>query len=159
MTDAVAVALDLRDHVAFDRSTPVVLPVAASGELGLAVVCLEPGQALDARLADGDLLLTVVGGRAWVLVDDAEVVLEPLQAVLVPRGAAYGVRNDSPDPLILQRVAGPSAGDGDATTAVPVAAPAGEGPAAPGAAPDDLPTQEPSEPRRLDRLRRLLGSG
>ena len=146
------VALDLRDHVAFDLSTPQLRPITAGGQLRLDLVCLEPRQVLPAVTLDGDRLYTVVGGRAWAVVEDAEVVLEPLQALLVPAGAAHGVRNDSPDPLIVQVV-----------TAVAEAGTAG---AAPARAPfsDEAgvempPVQPPAAGSdRFARIRRLLGS-
>lgn len=101
------VALDLRDHVLFDPDTPTQQPITAGEHIRLDLVCLEPKQTLPAVTLAGDRLYTVVGGRAWAVIEDAEVVLEPLQAVLVPAGAAHGVRNDSADPLILHVVSAP----------------------------------------------------
>ena len=146
------VALDLRDHVAFDLSTPQLRPITAGGQLRLDLVCLEPRQVLPAATLGGDRLYTVVGGRAWAVVEDAEVVLEPLQALLVPAGAAHGVRNDSPDPLILQVV-----------TAVAGAVAEGAAPARPPSSEEDSVEATPLQPPaagsdRFARIRRLLGS-
>lgn len=150
------VALDLRDHVLFDPDEPRTQPIAHAGRLGLQLVCLEPGQALAARTLPVDRLYTVIGGRAWAVVEDAEIHLDPLQAVLVPAGSAHGLRNDSPDPLILQVVDGGHVDAGattsDAAPAPPTAPSPQEGGRRDPAVPDD--------PRdRFARIRRLLGSG
>lgn len=136
-------AVDLRDYVDFQESAPSTRRVFATDVVAVDVVGLEPQQVIAARvLGTSDVIYTVVGGRAWVVTDEAEVTLEPLQSVMIPAGVAHGVRNDAPDPLILQVVVSP---------------------------PDDLPTPPTgpappaSEPRpraragMLDRVRRVLG--
>ena len=166
------VALDLRDHVAFDLDVPQMRPITAGGGLRLDLVCLEPKQILPAATIDGDRLYTVIGGRAWAVVEDAEVVLEALQALLVPAGAAHGLRNESPDPLIVQVVtaapgAGPVTGPAEASAA---------GEASEAITADSSPTP-PTPPAtsevagrdrhgarsqgsdRFRRIRRILGSG
>lgn len=101
-------AVDLRDYVRFDLERPSGVRVFATDIVAVDLLCLEPGQALDARVRPGaDSVYTVLGGRAWVVVDDAEVTLEPLQAIMIPSGAAHGIRNESPDPLILHVVESP----------------------------------------------------
>lgn len=161
------VALDLRDHVLFDAARPVHRAVAEGTALRLGLVCLEPRQALPAGIADTDRLYTVIGGRAWVVVDDAEVTLDPLQAVLVPHGAAYGVRNDSPDPLILQVVTGPGPavrGQDEAPSGAAVARdtaahrPAETPVGGPEGAAVPAPESRGAKPDVWTRLRRLLGS-
>jgi mannose-6-phosphate isomerase-like protein (cupin superfamily) len=98
-------AADLRDHVAFDPGHAVRSRVYETDLLALDMLCLEPGQQLGARTyAESDTVYVVVGGRAWVVTDEVEVTLDPLQSVLVPAGTSHGVRNDSPDPLLLQTV-------------------------------------------------------
>lgn len=137
-------AVDLRDYVAFDDAGPVTRRVFATDVVAVDLVGLEPRQTIAARvLPTADAIYTVVGGRAWVVTDDAEVTLDPLQSVMIPAGVAHGVRNDAPDPLILQVVVSP---------------------------PDDLPAPDagpsvepmtraggPSQPGILDRVRRVLG--
>lgn len=136
-------AVDLRDYVDFQESAPSTRRVFATDVVAVDVVGLEPQQVIAARvLGTSDVIYTVVGGRAWVVTDEAEVTLEPLQSVMIPAGVAHGVRNDAPDPLILQVVVSP---------------------------PDDLPTpptgpahpaSEPCPRARaglLDRVRRVLG--
>lgn len=99
------VAVDLRDYVAFDSDRAVRSRVIETDLVAIDMLCLEPGQQLAARThVDSDTVYVVIGGRAWVATDDSEVTLEPLQAVLIPAGTAHGVRNDSPDPLLLQTV-------------------------------------------------------
>ncbi len=102
------VAVDLRDYVVFDLAGAAGRRVVATDVLAVDLVCLEPGQAVGARLYEtADVLYTVLGGRAWVVTDEAEVGLTALQAVLIPEGTAHGLRNDAADPLILQVVLSP----------------------------------------------------
>lgn len=99
------VAADLRDHVAFDAEHAVRSRVHETDLLAVDMLCLEPGQQLGARTHDeSDTLYVVIGGRAWVVTDGDEVTLAPLQTVLIPAGTPHGIRNDSPDPLLLQAV-------------------------------------------------------
>jgi len=134
------IAVDLRDYVVFDTSGPIQQRVFATDVLGVDLVCLEPKQSMSARaFPTADVVYTVLGGRAWLVTDEAEATLEPLQSVMVPATVPHGVRNDSPDPLILQVVVSPP----DEVPAVP-------GPA---------PTPRPRKPKRsaTDRLRKVLG--
>jgi mannose-6-phosphate isomerase-like protein (cupin superfamily) len=99
------VAVDLRDYVAFDRNRAVRSRVYETDLVAMDMLCLEPGQQLGARTyEEADAVYTVIGGRAWVVTDDSEVALEPLQAVLVPAGTPHGIRNDAADPLLLQTI-------------------------------------------------------
>jgi mannose-6-phosphate isomerase-like protein (cupin superfamily) len=99
------VAADLRDHVAFDQDHAVRSRVYETDLVAVDMLCLEPGQQLGARThEDSDAVYTVIGGKAWVVTDDSEVALGPLQAVLIPAGTPHGIRNDAPDPLLLQTV-------------------------------------------------------
>ncbi|CAN5132365.1 hypothetical protein BH20ACT9_BH20ACT9_12670 [soil metagenome] len=136
-------AVDLRDYVVFDPDATAGRRVLVTDMVAIDLVCLEPQQVVRARrFADADVVYTVLGGLAWVVADDREVTLEPLQAVLVPAGVAHGLRNDSPDPLILQVVVSPP----DELAAPP--APGRAGSRAAGTAPS---------PRFVERLRRALG--
>ena len=102
------VAVDLRDYVAFDRTAPVTRRVLTTDVVAIDLVCLEPQQVIGARaFPTADVVYTVIGGRAWIVTDETEVTLEPLQSVIVPASVPHGVRNDSPDPLILQAVVSP----------------------------------------------------
>ncbi len=140
------VAVDLRDYVDFDLAEAVGRRVFTTDVVAVDVVCLEPAQQIDARtLAGADAIYTVLGGRAWVVTDEAEVTLDPLQAVVVPAGIPHGVRNDGADPLILQLVVSPP-------DELPDSA---KGPAAQAG---DLRAPEPPPRTGLrDRLRRTLG--
>lgn len=135
-------AVDLRDYVVFDEAGASGRRVFATDVVAIDLVCLEPGQVVGARrFATADTVYTVLGGVAWVVTDEAEVTLQPLQSVMVPAGIPHGLRNDSADPLILQAVVSP-----------PDEAPGLPGPAA-------TPTGEAGTPPPglLDRLRRVLG--
>lgn len=104
------IAADLRDYVDFATQGASSRRVFSTDLLAVDVVCLDPGQHVGAReLAEADVVYTVLGGRAWIVTPDAEAVLEPLQALLVPAGVTHGLRNDGADPLILQASASPSA--------------------------------------------------
>ena len=139
------IAVDLRDYVDFDLDAASGRRVFTTDVVAVDLVCLEPGQVIDARtLATADAIYTVLGGRVWVVTDETQVTLEPLQAVVVPAGVPHGLRNDGIDPLILQVVVSP---------------------------PDEMPesilgpvegvrmTQQAAEekPSMLDRMRRVLG--
>lgn len=101
-------ATDLRDYVAFDTQRAVRSRIYETDLFAVDMLCLEPGQQLGARTHDdADAVYTVIGGRAWVVTDDSEVSLAPLQAVLIPAGVPHGIRNDAADPLLLQTVTGP----------------------------------------------------
>lgn len=101
-------AVDLRDYVDFREAGAAGRRVFSTDVVAVDIVGLEPLQVIDARsFATADAIYTVLGGRAWVVTDDAEVTLEPLQSVMIPAGIAHGVRNDAPDPLILQVVVSP----------------------------------------------------
>lgn len=102
------VAVDLRDYVDFDLEAASGRRVFTTDVVAVDVVCLEPNQVIEARTLSGaDAIYTVIGGRAWVVTDEAEVTLDPLQAIVLPAGIPHGVRNDSADPLILQVVVSP----------------------------------------------------
>lgn len=147
MDDFEPVAVDLRHYVEFSQEEPSARRVLATDVVAVDVVCLEPQQVVAARtFPTADVIYTVVGGRAWVVTDEAEVMLDPLQALLVPSGVPHGLRNASADPLILQVVSSPP-------DEVPVAA---AGPSDEGRAAAAL---EAERPGLLERLRRGLGSG
>lgn len=137
-------AVDLRDYVDFQETGPAGRRVFATDVVAVDLVGLEPHQLIDARaFPTADVIYTVLGGRAWVVTDDAEVTLGPLQSVMIPAGVAHGVRNDAPDPLILQIVVSPP----------DEAPPPPPGPVEP---PADGAARAP-KPRLLDRVRRTLG--
>lgn len=135
-------AVDLRDYVTFDVGGAVGRRVFATDVVAVDLVCLEPGQAVPARtFADADAIYTVLGGMAWVVTDEAEVTLRPLQALMVPAAVPHGLRNDAADPLILHVVVSP-----------PDEAPPLEAGPAVEPAPADVPRAS-----LLDRARRALG--
>jgi quercetin dioxygenase-like cupin family protein len=141
------IAVDLRDYVDFDLDAAVGRRVFTTDVVAVDLVCLEPGQVIDARTLPGaDAIYTVLGGRAWVVTDDAEVTLDPLQSVVVPAGIPHGLRNDAADPLILHTVVSPPDEMPDSVY----------GPAP--AAADATPEAADGDKRPwLDRMRRVLG--
>jgi quercetin dioxygenase-like cupin family protein len=138
------IAVDLRDYVEFDLAGARGRRVFATDVVAVDVACLEPDQQVEPRaFPTADVIYTVVGGIAWVVTDEAEVTLTALQSVMIPAGVPHGLRNDSPDPLILQVVVSPPDEAPEATL----------GPAVP----PDPETGEPPRPSFTDRLRRVLG--
>ncbi len=102
------IAVDLRDYVEFDVAGARGRRVFATDVVAVDLSCLEPGQMIEARtFPTADVIYTVLGGLAWVVADDSEVTLQPLQSVMVPAGIPHGVRNDSADPLIVQVIVSP----------------------------------------------------
>ena len=139
------VAVDLRDYVDFDLAAASGRRIFTTDVVAVDLVCLEPGQVIDVRtLAGADAIYTVLGGRVWVVTDEVEVTLEPLQAVVVPAGIPHGLRNDGIDPLILQVVVSPPDEMPDSVV----------GPAPAAAATTQT---EADKPGVLDRLRKVLG--
>ncbi len=141
------VAVDLRHYVDFDLAAAAGRRVFTTDVVAVDLLCLEPGQLVEARTLPGaDVIYTVLGGRAWVVTDEAEVTLEPLQAVVVPAGVPHGLRNDAADPLIVQVVVSPP-DEMPSSVAGPVPQP-------------EQDSAEPAAergPGLLDRLRRTLG--
>ncbi|HVL98989.1 MAG TPA: cupin domain-containing protein [Egibacteraceae bacterium] len=136
-------AVDLRDYVYFQEAGPATRRVFATDVVAVDLTGFEPKQETEVRaFRTADAVYTVLGGRAWVVTDEAEVTLEPLQSLMVPAGVPHAVRNDAPDPLILQIVVSPP-------DDVP----------APPAGPAEPPGAGGREPRAslLDRVRRTLG--
>ncbi len=137
--------VDLRDYVIFDLEGASGRRVFETDVVAVDLLCLEPDQAVAARVfPTADVIYTVLGGIAWVVTDEAEVTLTSLQSVMVPAAVPHGVRNDSADPLILQVVVSP-----------PDEAPAAE--LGPAVTPDPNLGRPP--PGLLDRLRRGLPGG
>jgi quercetin dioxygenase-like cupin family protein len=138
--------VDLRDYVAFDLEGAGGRRVFATDVVAVDLVCLEPGQVVEARVfSTADAIYTVLGGTAWVVTDAAEVTLTALQSVMLPAGVAHGIRNDAADPLILQAVVSPP-DEAPRATPGPVVEPS-----------PDLGTPPPAG--LLERLRRLLTGG
>ena len=140
------VAVDLRDYVDFDLDAAVGRRIFTTDVVAVDLVCLEPGQLIDVRTLSGaDAIYTVLGGRVWVVTDEAEVTLEPLQAVVVPAGIPHALRNDGIDPLILQVVVSPP-------DEMPESVP---GPAV--VAAEEPQIVDDGKPGLLDRVRGVLG--
>lgn len=139
------IARDLRDYVDFDLEAASGRRIFTTDVVAVDLVCLEPGQVVDARTLGGaDAIYTVLGGQVWVVTDDAEVTLDPLQAVVVPAGIPHGLRNDGADPLILQVVVSPPEEmPGSVLGPAPIAT--------------EAESAEGQRPRVLDRVRRVLG--
>ncbi|MPZ89214.1 MAG: cupin domain-containing protein [Nitriliruptorales bacterium] len=147
------IAVDLRDYVDFNLASASGRRVFATDVVAVDLLSLEPRQVVEARtFATADVIYTVLGGRAWVVTDDTEVTLEALQSVMVPGGVPHGVRNDSPDPLILQLVISPPDEAPEAAVG-----PADAADAERRSARAEPPNPPPRRSTLVDRLRRTLG--
>jgi quercetin dioxygenase-like cupin family protein len=101
-------AVDLRDYVVFDLDGAAGRRVLETDVLAVDLICLEPGQSVPPRsFRTADVVYTVLGGLAWVVTDEAEVTLSPLQAVVVPAEVPHALRNEAADPLIVQVLVSP----------------------------------------------------
>lgn len=139
------VPVDLRDYIDFDLAGAAGRRVFATDVVAVDLVCLEPGQSVEARsFRTADAIYTVLGGIAWVVTDDGEVTLQALQSVMIPATVPHGIYNNSPDPLVLQVVVSP-----------PDEAP--EARPGPAREPDEALGEPP--PGLLTRVRRSLGGG
>ncbi len=108
---------DLRDWVDFSATAARKVRVLTTPALAVDLWCIEPQQATDVLLdQETDLIYTVLGGRSWFVTDQGEVGLDPMGAVLIPRGVAHGIQNRGVDPLIVHTAASP----GGQETDVPV---------------------------------------
>jgi mannose-6-phosphate isomerase-like protein (cupin superfamily) len=82
--------------------------LASTARAQLDLYCLGPGQAQTPHThADQDKIYVVLEGRARVVVDGAEETVEPGEAVVAAAGAAHGIANDTPDPLLVLVIVAP----------------------------------------------------
>lgn len=139
-------AIDLRHYVDFDLQSPSGRRAISTDVMALDVICLQPQQIIEVRTFEtADAVYTVLGGTAWVVTDQTEVTLSPLQAVLIPAGIPHGLKNTAADPLILQVLTSPP----DEIAVLP-----------PGPVPEAAAEQAhiDARPSLTDRLRRTLGT-
>jgi len=71
----------------------------------------EPGQEHPLHAHSGmDKVYHVLAGRGNFLLEDREIAMEAGQMLIVPEGVAHGIRNDSPERLIVLAILAPSPG-------------------------------------------------
>ncbi len=74
----------------------------STSQFFLDVYCLEPGQAQKVhRHDDASKFYLVLEGHARIQVGDERREIGPGQAVLAPVGEEHGVRNETPERLVL----------------------------------------------------------
>jgi mannose-6-phosphate isomerase-like protein (cupin superfamily) len=99
---------DLRDWVDFSPDEARCVRVLATPSVAVDIWCIEPQQATEVLMdQDVDRIYTVIGGRSWFVTDQGEVGLDPMGAVLIPRGVAHGIQNRGVDPLIVHAAVSP----------------------------------------------------
>src|SRR5262245_7679151 len=92
----------LRDHIAFQADKMAKVALAATPRALVDLCCLQPGQSQKPHApGDQDKIYLVLEGRGRVHLDGQEDTVEPGEAVVAKAGAAHGVANDGPDPLVL----------------------------------------------------------
>src|SRR5215510_1068650 len=98
----------LRDHIAFQADKMAKVALAATPRALLDLYCLAPGQAQKPHThGDQDKIYLVLEGRGRIHLDGLEETVAPGEVVVAKAGAAHGVANDGPDPLVLLVVVTP----------------------------------------------------
>jgi quercetin dioxygenase-like cupin family protein len=87
-----AILRDYRQSTAFqpDRFSPVLL--GQSEQVKVVLTCFEPGQNIPVHSPGVDMTLVVLEGNGTVVAGDQEAEVGPGAIVIVPAGAARGVR-------------------------------------------------------------------
>jgi quercetin dioxygenase-like cupin family protein len=71
----------------------------------------EPGQEHPLHVHSGmDKVYHVISGSGVFLLEDREILMEAGQMLIAPEGVAHGIRNDSPERLIVLAILAPSPG-------------------------------------------------
>jgi len=83
------VKIRIKDRAEFRADKMVKVALATTARTQLDLYCLEPGQ----EHADQDKIYLVLEGRARVVVEGKEEVLEPGEAVVAAAGQEHGLRN------------------------------------------------------------------
>ena len=87
-----AILPDYRQSTAFqpDRFSPV--PLGQTDRVKIVLTCFEPGQVIPVHSPGVDMTLVVLEGTGTVVAGDEEAEVGPGAIVIVPAGAARGVR-------------------------------------------------------------------
>ncbi|GIW95535.1 MAG: hypothetical protein KatS3mg110_3581 [Pirellulaceae bacterium] len=112
--------LDRREHVEMFPGTVVLEPgpgirvgMMACGALGACdlttcLVSIAPGAQLPYHTHPTGEAIVVLEGRAWADVENRRYVLEPYDALYVPRGVVHGLRNSQQDTTLWLGTAFPT---------------------------------------------------
>lgn len=83
--------LSLKHEVAIEKNQVVYNPLSVSDTLGLYLVGLDRGQTISTTGSKGDALITVLDGRAKVLVGGQLADLEAQESMVLPAHVAHSV--------------------------------------------------------------------
>ena len=91
----VTLVFDLSTYQQFSEDAATVVFAYISGQLGVVLWNLEPGQENDYHLhpTTEHLHVVVAGECEYTLGDQPPVIVRPGQAVMVPENIAHGIRN------------------------------------------------------------------
>jgi mannose-6-phosphate isomerase-like protein (cupin superfamily) len=98
----------IRDRAEFRADKMAKIALAATTRAQLDLYCLEAGQEQKPHAhADQDKIYLVLEGRARVVVEGTEELLEPGEAVVAAAGREHGMRNAGPGRLLALVVVTP----------------------------------------------------
>lgn len=94
-TDASTLVFPLSRYQQFDEKAPTVVLGYVTGQIGMCVWNLEPGQANDFHVhpTTEHMHIVIEGECEYTVGDAAPVVIGVGDAVMVPAGVAHGIRN------------------------------------------------------------------
>jgi quercetin dioxygenase-like cupin family protein len=96
------------DHIALQADRIAMIALAATPRALLDLYCLAPGQSQTPHThGEQDKIYLVLEGRGRIHLDGQEEAVAPGEVVVAKAGAAHGVVNDGPDPLVLLVVVTP----------------------------------------------------
>ena len=98
----------VKDHAKLQPDKMAKIGLAATPRALLDLYCLAPGQTQKAHVhGDQDKICYVIEGRGRFVLDGAEEVLGPGEAVVARAGASHGITNESDAPLVVLVVVTP----------------------------------------------------
>lgn len=83
--------LSLKHEVAIEKNQVVYNPLSVSDTLGLYLVGFDKGQSISTTGSQGDALITILNGRAKVVVGDQVVDLGAQESMVLPAHVAHSV--------------------------------------------------------------------
>jgi mannose-6-phosphate isomerase-like protein (cupin superfamily) len=102
------VKITVRAAAAFSPDKMAKIALATTARAQLDLYCVAPGQSQKPHThVDQDKIYFVLEGRAQVTVGGVEETLDSGEAIVAPAGAAHGLLNPGPAPLLVLVVVTP----------------------------------------------------